>query len=99
VEETRTVVADLALFEARGSKLRPGAPGPFWSTNDAAVFDDASDLLSDHPLLFTAGEVIENPDRCAFRLVRRVYEAFGLRQDAILPGVYDPAAGRLILED
>lgn len=99
VEEGRTVVADLALFEARSSKLRPGAPGPFWSTDDAAVFDEAPDLLSDHPLVFTAGEVIENPDRCAFRLVRRVYEAFGLRQDAILPGVYDPAAGRLVLED
>jgi hypothetical protein len=99
VEEACTVVADLALFEARSSKLRPGAPGPFWSTDDAAVFDETSDLLSDHPLMFTAREVIENPDQCAFRLVRRVYEAFGLRQDAILPGVYDPAAGRLVLED
>lgn len=96
---TRPVAADLAIFGARSWKLRPGAPGSSWSADEAVLFEEAPDILADRPLIFTAEEIMEKPDRCAFRLVRRVYEAFGLRQDAILPGVYDPVAGRLVFEE
>lgn len=96
---TRPVAADFAIFNARSWKLRPGAPGSFWSADEAVIFEEAPDILADRPLIFTAAEIKDKPDHCAFRLVRRVYEAFGLRQDAILPGVYDPVAGRLVFEE
>jgi hypothetical protein len=96
---TRHVVADLALFSARSWKLRPGAPGPFWSADEAVMYEETDDILSDRPLIFRADEVLGKPDACAFRLVSRVYEAFGMRQQAILPGIYDPVAGRLVLEE
>lgn len=38
------------------------------------------------------------PDRCGFRLVRRVYRAFGLRESDI-PSEFDRRVGRLILPE
>lgn len=99
IDGARPVAADLAVVGARGWKLRPGAPGPFWSADDAVSYEESDDILSARPLIFHADEVLGRPDPCAFRLVRRVYEAFGLRQDDILPGVYDRASGRLVLEE
>lgn len=106
---TRPVTADLALFGVRDWKLRPGgmveaiaaggAPVSFWSTDEAVAYHDADDFLTDHPLIFPAEEVIGRPDACAFRLLTLVYLAFGLRPDTILPGLYDRAAGRLVLEE
>lgn len=93
------VVADLALFGARSWKLRPGSPESFWSADEAVTYEEADDIVSDRPLIFRVEEVLGKPDACAFRLVSRVYEAFGLRQDAILPGVYDPVSGRLVLDE
>jgi hypothetical protein len=46
-------------------------------------------------MVFSSQEVIDRPDRCAFRVVRRLYEAFGLSEDAI-PHEYDREAGRLL---
>lgn len=96
---SRPVIADLAVFGARAWKLRPGAPGTFWFADEAVSYEEGDDILADRPLIFRAEEVLGQPDACAFRLVSRVYEAFGLRQDAILPGVYDRLSGRLVLEE
>jgi len=46
-------------------------------------------------LTLLLSEVLE-PDRCAFRLIRRVYEGFGHREDAI-PAEFDRASGQLLL--
>lgn len=48
------------------------------------------------PLFFAAQELESEPDRCAFRLVARVYEdAFGLLEDNI-PRQFDRKSGRYI---
>jgi hypothetical protein len=55
------------------------------------------DLVST-PLRFTLAEVRDQPDRCGFRLVRRIYEAFGYGIDDI-PPEFDQEAGRLVLPE
>ena len=92
------VVADLALFGLRGLKLRPGSPGTWFGSNRARIFNEADDFLLDSPLVFKAEEVESEPDLCGFRLVERVYEAFGLGRDAI-PREFDQEVGRLILPE
>jgi len=95
------VLADLALFRVGGWKLRPYSPdaaGRLWS--NAAVFRD-EDLFYPDPLLFRGDEVLEEPDRCAFRLVERVYKAFFRdRYDPkMIPREYDRKSGRLVLPE
>lgn len=99
IEGSCPVAVDLAVIGARGWTLRPGAPGPFWSADDAVSYEESDDILAARPLILRADEVLGGPDACAFRLVRRVYAFFDLRQDDILPGVYDRASGRLVLEE
>lgn len=50
------------------------------------------------PLVLRASELYDNPDRIGFILVRRIYEAFGLREDRI-PSEFDRNAQRLLLRD
>lgn len=92
------VVADLALFGLRGLKLRPGSPGNWFSSKQTRTFNEADDFLLDSPLVFKAEEIENEPDRCGFRLVERVYEAFGLGREAI-PREFDQEVGRLILPE
>lgn len=103
LEDGDPVVADLGLFGLHGWKLRPGPTRGRSSTG----FDDRrpveypgpeEDLTWPKPLVFSWSEVRDEPDRCGFRLVRRVYEAFGLREDAI-PSSFDRRSGRLILPE
>jgi len=90
------VVADLALLGAGGWGLRAGSPGDFFFGEDLIRLEE-SDLIWE-PVAFPFGEIDEHPDRCGFRLVRRVYQAFGIRQ-ADMPREYDPETGRLILPE
>lgn len=50
------------------------------------------------PLVIPFGEIDEAPDHCGFRLVRRVYQAFGWRESA-MPRQFDRETGRLILPE
>ncbi len=92
------IVADLALFGIRGWKLRPGSIiNNRWRFNDPVEYSAAEDdLTSTNPLVFRFEELMNEPDRCGFRLIRRIYEAFGYREDE-LPREYDWQSGRLIL--
>jgi hypothetical protein len=56
----------------------------------------SSDLES--PLIFRFSEICALDDRCGYRRVERVYEAFGYRRDAI-PKEFDSASGRLVLPE
>jgi len=91
------VAADLALLGIAGWTLRGGTP------TEASVYayepavHEEPDLIGD-PVIFTFREIDEAPDRCGFRLVRRIYQAFGLREEAI-PRDYDRESGRLILPE
>jgi hypothetical protein len=90
------VVADLALFGLEGWKLRQGSPqGTGYARQAPIVFPEA-DLVSDRPLVFAAQDFLNEPDRCALRLVEQVYEAFGFGRDQI-PPEFDQRSGRLVL--
>lgn len=91
------VVADLALFGVGGWALREGTPGDFFLGNDLSPPQEAPDLIWE-PVVFTYREIDEAPDRCGFRLVRRVYQAFGWREED-MPRQYDREAGKLILSE
>lgn len=90
------VAADLALFGAGGWGLREGSPGDFFFGNDFVRLEEP-DLVWE-PVVFRFQEIDEHPDRCGFRLVRRVYQAFGFRE-ADMPRQYDPDTGRLVLPE
>jgi hypothetical protein len=93
------VLGDLALLNVGARQLRPGSPGElFFGSNEPSQSTEGGDILAKSPLMFTANEVLAEPDRCGFRLVRRVYQAFGMREDDI-PNAYDRKAGRLILPE
>lgn len=88
--------ARLALFGLRGWILRRGHPLTmgFASASNPTVYQE-DDLVVEPPLAFTAEELRDQPDRCAFRLVARVYEAFGYFDDAI-PRQFDRTTGRYV---
>lgn len=91
------VAVDLALFGVDGWKLRPGTPNDLGFHSQLLHKWKEPDLVWE-PLTFTFRQIDEAPDRCGFRLVRRVYQAFGLREDA-MPGEYDRETGRLVLPE
>lgn len=91
------VVADLALFGISGWKLRPGSPDS-WFFAEPATFSESTDLTWERPLVFSVEEIDTQPDRCGLRLVERVYEAFGLRREAV-PREFDRESGRLVLPE
>jgi hypothetical protein len=57
------------------------------------------DVLKIDPeqLVFRVQDLIENPDRCALRLVRLIYAAFGFGDDDV-PSEFDAKLGRLRLD-
>ncbi|HEX4960082.1 MAG TPA: ATP-binding protein [Thermoanaerobaculia bacterium] len=85
------VVVDLVLAGARGWKLRTG-----WLPRPRVMQSD--DLVLTQPLTFRFREIAEGPDRCGYRLIERVYEAFGIRREGI-PDLFDPESGRLVLPE
>ena len=91
------VNADLALFGVSDWRLRAGTPGDFILDPDDLGSQAEPDLIWE-PLALTFREVDESPDRCGFRLVRRIYQAFGFREDA-MPRQYDRETGRLVLPE
>jgi len=91
------VLGDLALFGLKGWTLRPHSPFDhvFRSSKPFAESDLAEpDLVWDKPLMFSWDEIIDHPDRCGFRLVQRVYEAFGFEEHE-MPREFDRESGRL----
>jgi hypothetical protein len=90
------ILADLALFATRGWALRPHSPTSIdFAFGEVRPYQDRN-LTFDEPLTFRLREILEEPDRCAFRLLRRIYEGFGHREDAI-PEEF--RTGRLLLRE
>lgn len=46
--------------------------------------------------MFEWQQIVDEPDRCAYRLIRRIHEAFGY-DDEQIPREFDPETGRLSL--
>jgi hypothetical protein len=91
------VVADLALFHVGGWKLSRDFSGR-WTYPPGFDFPEGDDIVCQKPLTFEITEVREEPDRCGFRLVRRIFQAFGIGEDEI-PPEFDQKSGRLILPE
>jgi hypothetical protein len=96
LEPEDRVAADLALFGIGGWGLRGGTPEDDFLTNRPRRLEEP-DLIWE-PMVFSFREIEEEPDRCGFRLVRRVYHAFGWREED-MPRQYNTETGRLILPE
>jgi hypothetical protein len=81
------LLAELDLFDLDGRTL--------WSHQHP---NEARDIVFERPLEFTKQEILTEPDRCAFRLVRRVFQAFGLRE-SFMPADFDERSGRLVMSE
>ncbi len=91
------VAAEIALIGARGWRLRPYSPKAVgYRFKEYESEFCSQDLLLERPLVFRAAEVLDNPDRCALRLLIPVYESFGFSEDKI-PSEFDRASGHLLL--
>jgi hypothetical protein len=97
LETTDRVAVDLALFDVGGWRLREGTPHEGFFLFNEPVAQQESDLIW-APVDFAYSEIDETPDRCGYRLVRRVYQAFGFGNDKI-PRQYDRETGRLLLPE
>jgi hypothetical protein len=99
------VAVDLALAGGKGWKLRAGTPGAgtmgamfFRLRYPIRTFTESADLVLTQPLTFRFEEIDREPDRCGYRLIERVYEAFGIRREDI-PNLFDSESGRLVLPE
>lgn len=97
---TDRVVADLALFGVEGWGLRKGSPDTAYYLGAAGRSIERladTDLLWE-PIVFAFGSIDEEPDRCGFRLVQRIYWSFGFRETDI-PRQFDQETGKLVLPE
>jgi hypothetical protein len=100
VTPTDRVVADLALFGVQGWGLRKGSPGTAYYLGAAGRSMERlaeTDLIS-KPIVFSFRRIDEEPDRCGFRLVQRIYWSFGFREIDI-PRQFDQESGKLLLPE
>ena len=102
VSEETVFIASLALLGLEGRTLRPSSPRGLhsgWGNYllGAPQTSSVPDLLST-PLFFSLAEVRDHPDRCGFRWVGRIYEAFGYGIGD-MPPEFDQEAGRLVLPE
>jgi hypothetical protein len=101
VANSGKVLADAALIGVQGWVLRPYSPRsihfqhPLGAPN---AWTEGRDLVWERALIFPGSEIVEEPDWCGFRLVRRIYEAFGYLEDKI-PLEFDRSKRRLIIAD
>ena len=92
-----SVAVNLALFGVSGWKLRGGTPGDYFLDPERLKAQAEPDLIW-QPERISFRDLEETPDRCGYRLVRRVYQAFDLNE-ADMPRQYDREAGRLVLPE
>lgn len=90
------VAADLTLFGVADWGLRRGTPGDYFGANRLVRLEEPE--LAWSPMVFHFREIDEAPDRCGFRLVRRVYHAFGFRETDV-PRQYDRGSEKLLLPE
>jgi hypothetical protein len=93
------VMLELGMMRVRGWTLWPYAPNKMgWHEEffGKTTYEDADDVLTTPPLEFEWDEVTSQPDHCAYRAIRLVYEAFHFTEDKI-PNVFDAKTHRLDL--
>lgn len=90
------LVAHMAAFNLKGWFLRPDSPRRWTFQPPAPVpFSLGEDFVLEKPLVFPSKD-LDQPDACGFRLILRIYEAFGLTRSQI-PPEFDQKEGRLVI--
>lgn len=90
------VFGDMGLIGIRGWTLRPGSVrSSRFAFEDPHEYTEEPDLVWERPLQLRWSEIMDEPDRCGYRLVARVYSAFGFTEDEI-PREFDRQSGRLV---
>ena len=99
-ESEGTVTFDLLLQGVDGWRLWPYSPGVMgWKDELLARPPLEREILTlPSPFEFPVPMLLENPDACAWEVVRTIYFEFGYTQREI-PRVFDPDAKRLQLRD
>lgn len=98
IRDETALIAHLAVFNLTGWALRPGSPRQWmYRAPEPIPYTKGEDFILERPLIFSLEET-EQPDRCGFRLIQRLYEAYGFSRDQI-PQEFDQKAGRLILPE
>jgi Putative DNA-binding domain len=90
------IACDFALISLNGWCLRGGTPGTWFfisPANDCHEYEE-DDFLLEKPAIFTSKQICGEPDACAWRLLERVYEAFGFRRHQ-MPEFFDPIQRRV----
>ncbi len=91
--EPEEVAVDLALLGVAGWTLRPYTVSSIrFQVGEVAPFHEEQDLVWSRPLLYSWSELEQSPDRCAYRWIRLVYEAFGNTESQI-PVEFHPERG------
>ncbi len=90
------VLGDMALFGLQGWTLRPYSPRSFGYRLSTQEPYREENLLFQKPLTYTPDEILEEPDRCGFRLVDQVYDRFGYWEKEI-PQELNQESGRLVI--
>lgn len=90
------VIVVLALFHVGERGLIWGSPNDF--RFDARGRHTLSEDEATAELVLSASDLLENPDLCGFRLLRLIYQSFGIREED-MPREFDRKTGRLILPE
>ncbi len=97
--ETRSnmrVFADAAFIGLNGWGLRPHSLNALgYLVHKAAVFDDDKDFVLSEPLVFQGQDLLKDSDECAYKLISKIYQAFGYRED-VIPREFDRETKRLV---
>ena len=92
------VLADLSLLGLGGWRLRPHSPDAIRFRLESGTPLGEEDLLPLSPLRFSREEILEVPDRCAYRLLVRVYAGFQYQEDA-MPREFQNADRRFLVRE
>lgn len=79
-----------------GRQGGPTSGKPWLPWQEPKTFSGAVLKVDPENLVFDAREFVQNPDRCALRLVRFIYAAFGFYEE-VIPREFDRQAGVLRL--
>jgi hypothetical protein len=95
------LLVDFALTGASGWTIPQYAPGTYGhmlrrDMLPSVAVDDI--VIPRARLSFTSEELADHADRIGFRVVREIFERFGLTEDRI-PAAYDRSQERLVLTD
>jgi len=89
-------LADLGVFGLKDWTLRPHSPVSLnYKLADPKQID-GDEIVLDEPITLTRHQVVQEPDRCAFRLVTQVYRRFEIWEDE-MPPEFNQETGKLVL--